>query len=618
MAVAFDASSESHTGTTGSTNQASFSWTHTPAGTPRGVLVYVFVANNATDLVQGVTYGGVNVPAVAGGAAVDTAGEPGRCTAFFLGSGIPTGAQSVVVSRTNTANIMYAVAITVTAATDTQVAGTTVIQGDGTLAVTSIDDGQTGNAPASMRFAGIYSGVASVPAAGTGSTALQSIDFGNYVVATYRETTAGVGARNVGATFASDDRAAVFLAVREEVAATSYTYAGTGGVTVGGAATTSAGSVLTYTYAGTGGVTVGGTGVTLLGNAYAGSGGVTVGGTGATSLTSIVSYPYAGSGGVTVGGSAGASLALGPLASSWWGTSYWNRSYWGPEYWGPLSTTISYPYAGTGGVTVGGAAATAKGRAYIGSGGVTVGGTAITLLGDAWAGSGGVTVGGAAVTLAIHNYPYAGSGGVTVGGAAVALLGDAYVGSGGVTVGGTAATSSGQGQQSWVYAGTGGVTVGGSAGVIWTDTDAYVGSGGVTVGGTALTLIGDAYVGVGGITVGGTALTSLSSVGSQSYVGSGGVTVDGTAGVARGRAYVGAGGVAIGGSAVTLLGDAWTGSGGVWVGGSASYELETLDTYTYAGSGGVTVGGEAVTYPGVGTPVVSGGRLRRWVQPFVS
>jgi hypothetical protein len=41
MAVAHSAASESHTGTTGSTNQASFSWTHVQSGTPQGVLVFV-------------------------------------------------------------------------------------------------------------------------------------------------------------------------------------------------------------------------------------------------------------------------------------------------------------------------------------------------------------------------------------------------------------------------------------------------------------------------------------------------------------------------------------------------------------------------------------------------
>jgi hypothetical protein len=63
MAVAHSAASESHTGTTGSTNQASFSWTHTQSGTPQGVLVFVHTINNASDFVISVTYGGLAMDA---------------------------------------------------------------------------------------------------------------------------------------------------------------------------------------------------------------------------------------------------------------------------------------------------------------------------------------------------------------------------------------------------------------------------------------------------------------------------------------------------------------------------------------------------------------------------
>src|SRR3990172_11880265 len=139
-AVANDAASESHTGTTGSTNQASFSWTHTPAGTPSGVLVFVFT-RSATLTVTGVTYGGVAMTAIGGGAAVDTAGEPGRVDTYFLGASIPTGARPVVVSRTNNATVMYASAATQTALTDTEIyiPGIVLLQQNGTYAVRSVN-----------------------------------------------------------------------------------------------------------------------------------------------------------------------------------------------------------------------------------------------------------------------------------------------------------------------------------------------------------------------------------------------------------------------------------------------------------------------------------------------
>jgi hypothetical protein len=212
MAVAHSAASESHTGTTGSTNQTSFSWTHTQTGTPQGVLVFVHTIS-ATDTVTSVTYGGTGLTRVDGGAAIDSAGEPGRTDLFFLGSGLASGNQTITVNRTNNATVMYAAAATVTAATDTNVTGIVLLEGDGTMAVQSVTDG--GAPTNSLRYAGAYSGLASPPPAGTGSTLLTSIDFGQFGAAMVRETTAGTGARDVGFNSNSDDRAAVHVAVRE-------------------------------------------------------------------------------------------------------------------------------------------------------------------------------------------------------------------------------------------------------------------------------------------------------------------------------------------------------------------------------------------------------------------
>ena len=214
MAVAHSATSESHAAT-GSQNQASFSWTHTQTGTPQGVVVFVHVMNSATDTVTSVTYGGTSMTRVSGGAAVDSAGEPGRTDLFFLGSGLATGNQTITVNRTNNANIMYATAATVTAATDTEVTGIILLQGDGTMAEQSVNDGSPGTN--SVRYAGAFSGLNAPPTVGANSTLLQSIDVGNQTAALVRETTAGQGSRLVGFTTASDDRAAVHVAVRELV-----------------------------------------------------------------------------------------------------------------------------------------------------------------------------------------------------------------------------------------------------------------------------------------------------------------------------------------------------------------------------------------------------------------
>ena len=182
MAVAFDAASESHTGTTGSTSQASFGWTHTTSTDPQGVLVFVFVVTGTTTAptatVSAVTYGATSLSAVAGAAAADTATECGRVEAWFVGSGVTTANNpTITVTRTNNANTMYAVAATLTGGIDLEVVTATIalLQENGAYAEQSIDDGSPG--VNSLRFAGGYSGAASPPAVGANSTDMGSIDF---------------------------------------------------------------------------------------------------------------------------------------------------------------------------------------------------------------------------------------------------------------------------------------------------------------------------------------------------------------------------------------------------------------------------------------------------------
>src|SRR5687767_14850053 len=91
MAVAFDAASRSTTGFDNNT----VTWTHTPVGTPRGVVVIVGI-EGASDQIASVTYGGVAMTRMR--TAHRTTAEAGGCFGYFLGSGIPTGAQSVTVT----------------------------------------------------------------------------------------------------------------------------------------------------------------------------------------------------------------------------------------------------------------------------------------------------------------------------------------------------------------------------------------------------------------------------------------------------------------------------------------------------------------------------------------
>lgn len=220
-AVVFDAASESHTGTTGAS--ATFSWTHTPVGTPRGVLIFVFNRNDPSgNDTTSVTYGGTDVPLIDDSVARDTTAstEGGSVQAYFLGSSIPTGAQTVQVTEGDTYTSAYAVAITVTANDDTSYAGIVTEGENQTLTEENIDDDSlTGTN--SVRFAAILSGAAAVPPDGANSTNIAGIDFGAFVNGVYRETTAGQGSRPIGASYAtSDDVAAIYIAIAEAYYAT--------------------------------------------------------------------------------------------------------------------------------------------------------------------------------------------------------------------------------------------------------------------------------------------------------------------------------------------------------------------------------------------------------------
>lgn len=214
MAVAHDLATESHTGTTPSTSVASFNWSHGGAATIKGVLVWTFNTNANAQDVTSVTYGGVSLPAVTGGEAADATTEPGRCKAWFCGTGLPGGTQTVVVNRNNNANEVYAIAISVTAGFDTWIPTTPVLaEANGAVVENAITDNSPGTN--SVRYAGCYYGGTAV-VQGANSTLLPTIVIASARSAgAVRETTAGQGSRSVGFNMATDDRAAVYLVVSE-------------------------------------------------------------------------------------------------------------------------------------------------------------------------------------------------------------------------------------------------------------------------------------------------------------------------------------------------------------------------------------------------------------------
>ena len=100
MAIAFDAIASK-----ASTNDST-TWTHTPAGTPAGILVFIHQRADQTDVVTAVTYGGIPLARVT---RVGNAGAYAASSeyAYFLGSGVPAGAQTVSVTHSSAKDCAY-------------------------------------------------------------------------------------------------------------------------------------------------------------------------------------------------------------------------------------------------------------------------------------------------------------------------------------------------------------------------------------------------------------------------------------------------------------------------------------------------------------------------------
>jgi len=205
--ISFDAASEG-------TGTSALSWTHTPVGAPKGVFVFCINNTVSTDVFSGATYGGVAMTQKA--SAADTSGEPGFTEGYFLGASIPTGAQTVACTVSTGSTAKWGVAITVTAASDTQPAGTGACSVSNNVANPSCSI--TGISGASYGAAGHFSGQANESSitAGSGMTKGPGNDFGSMVTASeYSTAQQGSGNMTIGFTVATDDVAMVAIAVEQ-------------------------------------------------------------------------------------------------------------------------------------------------------------------------------------------------------------------------------------------------------------------------------------------------------------------------------------------------------------------------------------------------------------------
>lgn len=212
MAIAHDAVSNVAAGA------GNLSWTHTPVGTPRGVVVQIvqYQTTATTDQVSGVTYGGVAMSETTDSPLVHTGTlDFGVVHTFFLGASIPTGAQTVSVTVSG-ADSKRAIVATMTAAADTEVADTTPIGATGanpTLTLTTTAE--------TMCYAAMLTGAANLANVTPDQTEILEHDFGQSGGSWVRLAAADAGSDAVLSWTANAvEYAAVGIAVQEIVSGT--------------------------------------------------------------------------------------------------------------------------------------------------------------------------------------------------------------------------------------------------------------------------------------------------------------------------------------------------------------------------------------------------------------
>lgn len=214
MAIAFDAVSNVTAGT------GDLSWTHTPTGLPRGILVLITQNVGITDEVIGVTYGGVPMTEVPLSPLIHSTGaEDGVIYGYHLGINVPDGAQTVIVDVNATASTKRAVAISVTAAANTEVE-TTITLDSGAVANPSVVLA-TATALSTFVAGALHSGqdaIASI-APGAGFTDILEHTFGTQTTSFIRRTAIASGGNvTVDWTVASEEAGVLAVAINEVTA----------------------------------------------------------------------------------------------------------------------------------------------------------------------------------------------------------------------------------------------------------------------------------------------------------------------------------------------------------------------------------------------------------------
>jgi len=219
MAIAHDVLSE-NSATDNVSFTADASWSHAASGTAKGVVVVITQPLSSADEVSGVTYGGVALSRQK--FQQRTVTEQMAVYIYFLGSGIPTGTQTVAVTlTTQTAAAKHGMAFTMTAAAGNNTA-VDAVSGDGNLGIVanpSITVTHTGTLAGWAGYCGHTYGANSVVTTGlqTGETYRAGHDPGAAVAMVYtRHAGADAASSTYGyTTLASDDQNLAAIVVKE-------------------------------------------------------------------------------------------------------------------------------------------------------------------------------------------------------------------------------------------------------------------------------------------------------------------------------------------------------------------------------------------------------------------
>ena len=220
MTVAHDNVTESAVWTT---TPDPFKFNHIPVGTPKGIMVFIMHRTSNSDQITAVTYGGVSM------ARIQTAalggGEQGRSYVYFVGASIPTGEQTVSIDHTATTNDKMAFCVSVTAAADTSVIDSDIVQAVQTNPQVTLDSG----ADSALSYCGIWTGLPA-PTDLTVITGMTNLgagaqgDFGPNATRVDRETSVSTGTFTIGYTGGSDEQCLVALAIKEEAVAAAASF----------------------------------------------------------------------------------------------------------------------------------------------------------------------------------------------------------------------------------------------------------------------------------------------------------------------------------------------------------------------------------------------------------